>query len=53
VLAALFYFGPAGLAAPLRVAIGAAVFALAAAALAALFRRRSGGLSFRIRGFRG
>ena len=53
VLAVLFYFGPDGLAAPLRVAIAAAAFALAAAALAALFRRRSGGLSFRIRGFRG
>ncbi len=53
VLAALFFLAPAALPPIARLAVVAAVFALAAWGLAAVFRRRSGGYAFRIRGFRG
>jgi hypothetical protein len=52
VLALLFYLGPDSLPAPARAAIGIAVFAATAAGLVALFRRRSGGASFKLAGFR-
>jgi hypothetical protein len=53
VLGLLVYLGPEGLAPLARLAIAALVFGLAAAALMAAFRRRTGGLSLRVRGFRG
>lgn len=52
-LVALYAFAPAGLAPSLRLAIAAAVFAAAFWALRGLFKRRSGGLSFRIGGLSG
>ena len=52
VLAGLFFLAPAALAPGLRLAVAAAVFALAAWLLTAAFRRRSGGLAFRVKGFR-
>ena len=52
-LAVLFFLAPSALSPGLRVAVAAAVFALAAWGLTVAFRRRSGGLAFRIRGFRG
>jgi hypothetical protein len=52
-LAILFIAAPAVLSPPLRLAAGAAVFGLAAWGLTVAFRRASGGLAFRIRGFRG
>jgi hypothetical protein len=52
-LAALFFVAPSSLSPGLRLGVAAAVFALAAWGLTVAFRRRSGGLAFRIRGFRG
>jgi uncharacterized membrane protein YhiD involved in acid resistance len=52
-LAILFIAAPSVLSPLLRIAAGAAVFALAAWGLTVAFRRASGGLAFRIRGFRG
>jgi hypothetical protein len=52
-LAALFFVAPSSLAPAVRVAIAALVFALAAWGLTAAFRRASGGLAFKVRGFRG
>jgi hypothetical protein len=52
VLAILFFLAPAGLAPPLRLGVAVAVFGLAAWLLTAAFRRRSGGYSFRVKGFR-
>jgi hypothetical protein len=52
-LAALFFLAPSSLSPGLRLGVAAAVFALAAWGLTVAFRRRSGGLAFRIRGFRG
>jgi len=52
VLAGLFYLAPPALAPVLRLAVAAAVFALTAWLLTAAFRRRSGGLTFRVKGFR-
>jgi hypothetical protein len=52
-LAVLFFLAPDLLSPPLRIAVGAAVFAVCAWALTTVFKRRSGGLAFRIRGFRG
>lgn len=53
VLAALFFFGPSALPPVARIAVVAAVFVLAAWGLSSVFRRRSGGYAFRVRGFRG
>jgi hypothetical protein len=50
-LAALFFLAPSGLSPLARIAIAAAVFGLAAWALTTAFRRRSGGLAFRVGGF--
>jgi hypothetical protein len=51
---AILFFGASELMAPVaRIAVAAAVFALAAWGLTVVFRRASGGLAFRIRGFRG
>jgi hypothetical protein len=52
-LAALFIAAPSLLSPPLRIAAAVAVFAFAAWGLTVVFRRASGGLAFRIRGFRG
>jgi len=52
-LAALYFVVPSVLPPPLRLGLAAAVFALAAWGLTVAFRRASGGLAFRIRGFRG
>lgn len=51
-LAILFFAVPSLLAPPLRLAVGAVVFGLAAWGLTVAFRRRSGGLSFKLTGFR-
>jgi hypothetical protein len=53
VLAVLFFGAPTLLSPVLRIATAAIVFALAAWGLTVAFRRASGGLAFRIRGFRG
>ena len=52
-LGILFYAGPEGLPAIARAAIGAAVFALAAALLSREFSHRSGGRRYRFRSLRG
>jgi hypothetical protein len=52
-LAILFFGAPTALAPAVRIGIAAVVFGLAAWGLTAVFRRASGGLAFRIRGFRG
>lgn len=52
VLAALFFLAPLALPPVARIAIAAAVFGLAAWWLTAAFTRRSGGLAFRVGGFR-
>jgi hypothetical protein len=52
VLAALFFLGPAGMPPLARIAIAAAAFGLAAWWLTTMFRRRSGGLPFRLSGLR-
>jgi hypothetical protein len=52
-LAILFIAVPAALPPVLRLAAGVVVFALAAWGLTVAFRRASGGLAFRIKGFRG
>jgi hypothetical protein len=52
VLGILFFGAPSALPPLLRIAAAAAVFALAAWWLTAVFRRRSGGLAFRVGGFR-
>jgi uncharacterized membrane protein YhiD involved in acid resistance len=52
VLAALFFLAPAAMPPPARIAVAAVVFGLAAWWLTLAFRRRSGGLSFRLGGFR-
>jgi glucan phosphoethanolaminetransferase (alkaline phosphatase superfamily) len=49
VLALLFYLAPASLPPLARIAIAAAVFALAAWGLTRLFQSRSGGYAFRVR----
>jgi len=51
-LAILFFAAPSALALPLRLAAAAAVFGLAAWGLTVVFRRASGGLSFKLTGFR-
>lgn len=51
-LAILFFAAPSLLSPPLRLAAAAAVFGLVAWGLTVAFRRRSGGLSFRLTGFR-
>jgi hypothetical protein len=48
-LAALFYLAPASVPAIVRLAIAAAVLALAAWGLTALFKARSGGYAFRVK----
>jgi hypothetical protein len=51
---AIFFFGAPSLLPPYaRIGAALAVFALAAWGLTVVFRRASGGLAFRIRGFRG
>jgi hypothetical protein len=52
VLAVLFFLAPSVLPPLLRIVVAGAVFALVAWWLTAAFRRRSGGLSFRVGGFR-
>jgi hypothetical protein len=52
VLALLFYLAPEAWPPLLRAAAGIAVFAAAAAGLTAIFRRRSGGASFKLSGLR-
>jgi uncharacterized membrane protein YhiD involved in acid resistance len=52
-LAALFFLAPSLLSPPLRLVAALAVFVLAAWGLTLAFRRRSGGLAFRVKGFRG
>jgi hypothetical protein len=52
VLGALFFFAPAGLPPLARIAVAAAAFGLAAWGLTVAFRRRSGGMAFRMGGFR-
>jgi hypothetical protein len=52
-LAILFFGAPTLLSPYVRIAVATVVFALAAWALTVVFRRASGGLAFRIRGFRG
>ena len=52
-LAILFFGAPMALAPAVRIGVAAVVFALAAWGLTVVFRRASGGLAFRIRGFRG
>ena len=52
VLGALFFLASRGLPPVARIAIAAAVFGLSAWWLTATFRRRSGGLAFRVGGFR-
>ena len=52
-LAILFFGAPSLLSPYVRIAAALAVFGLAAWWLTAVFRRASGGLAFRIRGFRG
>lgn len=51
-LAILFFAAPSLLSPALRLAVGALVFGLAAWGLTVVFRRRSGGLSFKLTGFR-
>jgi hypothetical protein len=53
VLAGLFFLAPGVLPPVLRLAVAGIVFGLAAWWLTVAFRRRSGGLAFRVRGFRG
>jgi hypothetical protein len=48
-LAVLFYLAPADLGPAVRIAIGAAVFGLAAWGFTAIFRSRSGGYAFRVK----
>lgn len=50
VLAVLFYLGPDGFPPVGRIAAAAATFALAAWGLTSAFRRRSGGLTFKVKG---
>jgi hypothetical protein len=51
---AILFLGASDLMAPVaRIAVAAGVFGLAAWGLTVVFRRASGGLAFRIRGFRG
>jgi hypothetical protein len=52
-LGLLFFAAPELLSPGLRIAVAAAAFGLAAWGLTTAFRRASGGLAFRIRGFRG
>jgi hypothetical protein len=52
VLAALFFLAPSGLPPLARIAIAAAAFGIAAWWLTTMFRRRSGGLPFRLSGLR-
>ena len=52
-LGLLFFAAPELLSPGLRIAVAGAAFGLAAWGLTAAFRRASGGLAFRIRGFRG
>jgi hypothetical protein len=52
-LAILFFGAPTLLSPYVRIGVAKIVFALAAWALTVVFRRASGGLAFRIRGFRG
>lgn len=52
VLGVLFLAGPGGLPPVARLGIGAVAFAVAAAWLTRVFRDRSGGLSFKVGGFR-
>jgi uncharacterized membrane protein YhiD involved in acid resistance len=52
VLAVLFFLAPAAMPPLARIAVAAVVFGLAAWWLTLAFRRRSGGLSFRLGGFR-
>jgi hypothetical protein len=52
-LGLLFFAAPSLLSPGLRIVVAAAAFGLAAWALTTAFRRASGGLAFRIRGFRG
>jgi hypothetical protein len=52
VLAVLFFLAPAAMPPVARIAVAALTFGLAAWLLTAAFRRRSGGLSFRLGGFR-
>ena len=52
-LAVMFFAAPPSLSVVLRIAIAAVVFGLAAWGLTAAFRRASGGLAFKVRGFRG
>jgi hypothetical protein len=52
VLGALFFLGPAGFPPLARIAVAAVAFGLAAWGLTVAFRRRSGGLAFRMGGFR-
>jgi hypothetical protein len=48
-LAVLFYVAPSDIGPAVRIAIGAAIFALAAWAFTAAFRSRSGGYAFRVK----
>lgn len=52
VLALLFILGPTGLSPGVRLIIGGGVFGLALWGFSEIFRRRSGGLSFKMTGFR-
>ena len=52
-LAVMFFAAPASLSVAVRLAIAAVVFGAAAWGLTAAFRRASGGLAFKLRGFRG
>lgn len=53
VAALLFYVAPESTGPILPLAVGIVTFGLAAIALRSVFRSRSGGLSFKVRGFRG
>ena len=53
VVALLFYLAPGDLRPAIPLAGGAVVFVAATIGLRALFRKRSGGLNLKIRGFRG
>ncbi len=52
-IAVLFFLAPRSLSPALPLLGGAVTFGLATLGLRAVFRRRSGGLNLRIRGFRG
>ena len=52
-LGILFFGAPSLLSPYVRIGVAIAVFGLAAWGLTVVFRRASGGLAFRIRGFRG